>query len=72
MSTRRTLRDFLSSKGQSESKISLNPKSKRSDNFASEGDDLGFEQFLNEELLGLDDEETGFLGDYLEFIRREK
>lgn len=69
MSTRQTLRDFLTSIGSTAAGISL-PVDPGADGIVGEGDDLGKEPNTSKQLLDFD---TGrsLLGDYTSFISKE-
>jgi hypothetical protein len=67
MTTRKTLKDFLTNQlGVTQDSISYNIDS--GGDPIQEGDDLGVDPGLNKPFLGLDDESAGLLGDYLSFI----
>jgi hypothetical protein len=67
MTTRKTLKDFLRTKmGVQQDRINYNLHTQ--DGIAKEGDDLGVEPGLEKQLLELNDENAGILGDYLSYL----
>jgi len=68
MTTRKTLKDFFQSKGSVQSSISINPEDTTGNGDLNEGDDLGKDSESGEDLLNLDDNTTGLLGDYVSFL----
>jgi len=68
MSTRKTLKDFFQSKGSSQTSISINPVDTNGNSTIEQGDDIGKDPVSGEELLDLDDNTTGMLGDYVSFL----
>lgn len=68
MTTRKTLKEFFQSRGSSQNDISLTINDSDNNGEINQGDDLGKEPLSGEDLLGLNDNTTGMLGDYVNFI----
>jgi hypothetical protein len=68
MSTRKTLKDFFQSKGSVQNSISINPDDLNNNGSIESGDDLGKDYESGEDLLDLENNATGLLGDYVSFL----
>ena len=66
MTTRKTLKDYLTANGVQQDRISYNIDS--GGDLIQEGDDLGKEPSLDKDLLNLNNESAGLLGSYLSYI----
>ncbi|MAG25542.1 hypothetical protein CMI47_08190 [Candidatus Pacearchaeota archaeon] len=66
--SRKTLKDFLSQNGSTESSIAYVIADNDGNGSVNTGDDLGADPGTQKELLDLADDTNGLLGDYLRFI----